>query len=179
MSFPQMPQQPEPKKSSKWKKGCGGCAAIVVGFVVVAGIAGAVSGGHGSGKTAARPAASADSAPSATVTVTATPTHKAPAKPKAAPKPTSRTVLAMSGDGLKQTQTFTVTSDWAVHYSYNCSNFGQAGNFIVYEDYPNGDVLTSELAKSGSDTTYEHDGGKHSLEISSECSWSIRVVDEG
>ncbi|HTJ70074.1 MAG TPA: hypothetical protein VL551_21235 [Actinospica sp.] len=106
---------------------------------------------------------------------TSTATALAPATSAA---PTKTVVLKESGDGIKSTKSFTVGNDWSLAYSYDCSSFGSQGNFQVYEDYPNGDVLVNELQEKGSDTTYQHDdAGTHSLEVNSECSWTITVTD--
>src|SRR5665213_2706476 len=43
------------------------------------------------------------------------------------------TLLDISGQGSKSTQNFTTPSDaWQVNYTYDCSNFGDKGNFQVY-----------------------------------------------
>jgi len=75
---------------------------------------------------------------------------------------------------------FTVAATWSLTYTFNCTNFGQSGNFIVYEDYPNGDSLTNALALKGAETTYRtDDAGEHTLLVSTECDWTIKVTSNG
>jgi len=40
-------------------------------------------------------------------------------------------LLDLKGSGSKQTQKFTAGGDWHLEWSYDCSNFGSQGNFIV------------------------------------------------
>lgn len=169
-------QQPEPpkKKNQAAKYGCFGCLGVIGLFVVIAVIAAAVGGSSNSGgssTTAAAPSGSASASHSTAAK------QAAPAKTKTQAPAKPRTVLTESGNGIKDTAKFTVSGDWDLQYSFDCSNFGQSGNFSVYEDYPDGDILTNELAKKGTDVTHEHEGGTHWLKVSSECSWKIKVVD--
>ncbi len=169
MSYgPPMPAAPQPKKPSMVKWGCGGCLAVVVLIVIVAAVVSVASGGG----SKAGGSNDAENAPAARASSTGKPAREA-----AAPKP--RAVLTDHGDGIKDTASFTVSGDWELKYSYDCSSFGQAGNFQVYEDYPDGDILANALAKKGAAVTHEHDGGKHWLKISSECDWKITVIDQG
>ncbi|WP_203923644.1 hypothetical protein [Rugosimonospora africana] len=99
---------------------------------------------------------------------------------KAAAPPAPRTLLQLSGSGIKKSNTFTTGDEWTLSYSFNCSSFGGQGNFAVTEYDSTGmptDVLVNELAKSGKDTVPQHaDGGGHYLEINSECTWSLIVT---
>jgi hypothetical protein len=98
----------------------------------------------------------------------------------AAVKP--HTVATFSGSGEDNTGRFTVASTWKLDYSFNCSSFGSAGNFIVYEDGGsdlNGvDVDEMATTKTASSWAY-NDAGTHYLEIDSECDWTVTVIDEG
>ncbi|MBO0656276.1 MULTISPECIES: hypothetical protein [Streptomyces] len=156
-----MSQQPlaEPKGGKKWKKGCGGCAvaaALIAVILVVAAIASSGGGKESAGKTGSDSRGSASDAPAAT-------------------KP--RTVLSESGNGIKSTAKFTVSGDWDLRYTFDCSSFGNSGNFIVSEGQALGAVLVNALAAKGDDVTHLHDGGTKHLEINSECSWTVQVVD--
>ena len=93
------------------------------------------------------------------------------------PQPT--TVLCISGSGTKSTQMFTVGDNWTLNWNYDCSNFGEQGNFQV-SAYDSGnsseeDAINpvNELGKSGSDTEYYHQAGTYYLQVNSECNWSL------
>lgn len=133
-------------------------------FVAVGAISAAVSGA----KTPTSPAAAATS------TAVAHPAAATSAVHAAAPT----VVLTQSGNGMVTTSPFTVAADWSLTYTFNCASFGQAGNFIVYVDYPSGATIANSLATSGGTTTYQTDAaGTHSMLISSECDWTIKVTD--
>ncbi|GHF28981.1 hypothetical protein GCM10010218_07670 [Streptomyces mashuensis] len=154
-----------PAKGGKWKKGCGGCA---VGTTVLVGILVAVAASSGGGK---QPADRTDAA-------TGSARDGAVARPqpgKAAAQP--RTVLTESGSGIKSTAKFTVSGDWDLRYSYDCSSFGTDGNFIVSEGGTLGNTLVNELGAQGKDVTHRLDGGTKYLEVNSECSWKVEAVD--
>jgi hypothetical protein len=91
------------------------------------------------------------------------------------------TVLNISGSGMQTTQKFAVSNDWDLKWSYNCSNFGQKGNFAVMitskpEAYEEG---VNELGESGDGTDHLHGGnGVRYLEINSECSWNVEAVSQ-
>jgi len=88
-------------------------------------------------------------------------------------------VLDVSGSGIQKTQKFTTNGgEWQIRWHYDCSTFGQSGNFQVYlydsSGMPN--IVVNELNTSGSGTDYEHSGGTFYLEINSECDWHVQVV---
>lgn len=155
----------------------------VVGAVVLIGIIGAATGSGGKKdddkSTAAAPSATATTEQPADApgTEAAAPATTA-TKPAPKPKPKAKTVLTESGDGIKTTVKFHVSGDWDLHYTYDCSNFGTSGNFIVTTggtDFPM--PLANELGANGSEVTHQHDGGTLYLEVNSECSWTVKVVD--
>jgi hypothetical protein len=160
---------PSPPKKSK-------VVPVIIGivaFVIVLGIIGAVAGGSKSDdRSNASPAATTAQA-AAAPTTTAAAAKKKPAPPA---KPASTVVLKESGHGIKSTVTFTVHGDWDLKYSYDCRSFGFSGNFIVQGDGL-ADLYVDELGKKGDDVTHLHDGGKMHLDINSECSWKIEVID--
>jgi hypothetical protein len=160
-------------------------AAITAGALIL----GIIIGSAGSsGKSSA-----ASPAPTATVTVTATATAtaahskaspaKAPAPASKAPASTTTSVVAtFSGSGIKNTPTFTVSATWKLDYTYDCADAGGSGNFIVDEDGGNDmtGASVNELGASGSSSTWVYnDAGTHYLEVDSECSWTMKIVDEG
>jgi hypothetical protein len=171
-----------PKKHTGWK-----IAGGVVGAIVVISVISAVAGG-GKGdddKTAVTAPTSAaattqqDAAPAAepTTKVAAAPAPRTTA-PKPKPKPKPKTVLSESGHGIKTTKRFTVHGDWDLHYTYSCTSFGMKGNFIITTggtDFPM--PLANELGMKGTETTHQHDGGTLYLDVNSECSWTIKVID--
>lgn len=118
---------------------------------------------------------SAPSASPSTSASTAAPSTSAPSL-------AGKMVATFSGSGIENTPQFTVTGTWKLSYSFDCSSFGYKGNFQVYEYSGSSleNVLVNDLAMSKSASTYAYgDAGAHHLEINSECSWSVKVIDEG
>jgi hypothetical protein len=85
---------------------------------------------------------------------------------------------AQTGD-TGNPQKFSVGGKWTMAWSYDCSAFGSSGNFAVGINQPAGDetfdVGPNELGPSGSGTDSYNDTGTFSLDIISECSWSITI----
>src|SRR5450759_45859 len=77
------------------------------------------------------------------------------------------------------TPQFSQSGNWTLAWSYNCSNRGSAGNFIVHINQPPGDLASdngpNELGMSGSGTDSYFDTGVFSLSVNSGCDWSITV----
>lgn len=144
----------------------------IIGLIVVASVASAAANGsHPSASSAAPPATQAAAA--ATSSATPSPTHSAAAR--------ARTVATFTGSGTEKTRRFTVTSTWKLTYSFSCAEFGQSGNFQVFEDGGSdfSGVEVNDLAMSKSASTWAYDdGGTHYLEVNSECSWKVKVIDE-
>jgi hypothetical protein len=88
-------------------------------------------------------------------------------------------IASFSGSGIENTARFTVTGDWTLKWSYDCSGFGDTGNFIVDED-GGGDFSganVNELGPGGHGETHVYnDSGRHYLSMNSECSWTAKVV---
>jgi len=119
-------------------------------------------------------------------TTTPTPSKPAPtppapvATPTPTPPATPQVLFSASGSGTKSTQTFTVPKSWQLDWSYDCSNFGSQGNFVVSVYNADGspsynNTTVNQLGKSGSDTEYYHTGGTFYFEINSECSWTVKA----
>lgn len=173
----------------------GSGAVLTVLFVGVAiGAAGA-----GTAKPAPAPTvtvtATAAPAPAVTVTETARPaavarptvTVTAAAPAAATSSPPSGVLMTFSGSGIRNSASFVVNSSTVIaHYSYDCSAFGDPGNFIAdmvsgspsslsYDDQS----IANALGSGGSQTTTlypQNQGGSYHLEVNSECSWSITLT---
>lgn len=90
------------------------------------------------------------------------------------------TVATFSGSGDQNTTRFTVGGTWKLSYSFDCSPSGGGGNFMVYEDGTGGSAVTvNDIGDGESASTMAYgDAGTHYLEILSECSWTVKVIDE-
>lgn len=99
---------------------------------------------------------------------------KAPAAaPTKTVKPAPVVVLTVDGTGTKTTQKFNVKSDWDLHWTYDCTAFGNSGNFIVSAT---GASVTgvNQLGPKGEGTEHFHSGGDGVyLEVISECAWHL------
>ena len=118
-----------------------------------------------------------------TRTITVKPKAAAPAPaPAAAPKPTI--IATFTGSGIQNTTSFTTPATWHLSWYYNCSNFGQSGNFQVYEYNTDGSldlaggVMVNELGmgKGPVATQVYGDAGQHYLSVNSECNWQVVAV---
>jgi len=108
------------------------------------------------------------------------------------PAPTTTTTTAppkpiffQEGSGIQTTGTFTVPSEWALTYNYDCSSFGGTGNFIVsvYDSDGSPDDQAqgvNELGPGGNGTQNFHvDPGSSTSRVNSECNWTITVPPAG
>jgi hypothetical protein len=204
MSMPQFPQpQPAPRKKRHVLAWVLGSIGGVFALLLITGIIGASLSGGGTAPVGATTAVqtvtvtapavtvtktvAASPAPTVTVTktvaaapaptVTVTQTVTADAAPPAAPAapPAPAVIYEKSGSGITTTPNFTTPAEWQIQWSYDCSKFGTTGNFIVMsEDFQ---ANVNQLGAGGTDATYVHgDPGTHSLQINSECSWTVKVV---
>ena len=66
------------------------------------------------------------------------------------------------------------------NWSYHCSSTGSTGNFTTTNGFgaaagtTDGD--TNQLGASGTVRDHYHDTGTFSIDVNSECSWSITAV---
>jgi hypothetical protein len=139
-----------------------------IGIVLVAFIVIGVSG-SGSSPSASVPA------PAETGSSVAAPAQPAPAQASG-----PQSLLKISGSGTKSTAKFTAAGDWDINWSYDCSNFGTQGNFIVTIFNGDGSMSFSntgvnQLGRSGADVDHYHNGGTFYLSVNSECKWKIEV----
>lgn len=98
--------------------------------------------------------------------------------PRQIPKKAS-VIATFSGSGIENTAKFTVTGDWVLQWTYDCSAFGDTGNFIVSEDGGSdfSGASVNELGSGGHGQTHAYgDAGTHYLAVDSECSWTAKVV---
>lgn len=162
------PPQYPPRKSRKGIFGIG-CLGLIGLVVVIA----AIGASHGTSST---PAAVLPTLPTVAVSQQAAPASTAA-------KAAARTVATFTGSGAGNTPPFTTTATWKLSYSFDCTGFGYKGNFQAVDygsdNMPHG-FLANDLAmsKSGSSWSYD-DAGTHHLNINSECSWTVKVTDEG
>lgn len=165
------PYAPRPPRRPSWAARHKGLTVFLslCGLVFVIGIAAAAASPSSSSPSAA-------SAPPPAQTQAAVP----PASSRAAVA-AAKTVATFSGSGITNTAQFTVSSTWKLDYSFDCSNFGYAGNFIVMEDGGLSSAMNvNELAMSKTGSSYAYDdAGTHYIEVNSECSWTLKVIAEG
>ncbi len=145
--------------------GCGSALAALIVLIVIVVVA---TGGR-SGSPASQPAAPDK------------PTTQTSKQPVASTPKQPQTLLDLSGSGTKQTQVFAAASDWDLAWTYNCSNFGDQGNFVV--EVMNRDTSPSfenqsvnQLGSKGSDVQHYHKGGSFYLSINSECNWTVKAT---
>lgn len=74
------------------------------------------------------------------------------------------------------TPSFSQAGPWTMAWSYDCTAFGSAGNFIVSVNNSLSDNGTNELGTGGSGTDYYYDTGTFNLSVISECNWTITVA---
>jgi len=97
----------------------------------------------------------------------------------AGPTKAPQALLNLTGSGTKSTQTFTAGGDWDLDWTYDCSNFGNQGNFQVMIYNKDGTMSTqlpvNQLGSKDSGVEHYHSGGSYYLEVNSECSWTVNV----
>jgi hypothetical protein len=149
-------------------------AAAVIALGVGIGIG---SAGHSTAtKTIAGPTVY-QTIPGPAVTQTATQTVTASPPAPAA----GSTLLTASGSGAYTTKQFTVggSGNWDVQWTYSEGGFGQSVNFSINADNGSDFNFTdpNQLGTGGSGVVHVYnDAGTHYLTISSEGSWTIKVV---
>ncbi len=152
-----------------------------------------ISCGNGSPRqTAAATAATAQAVPStplpqptqppALETPPSIPTPSASPPQRAAdtiPPAAAKLLLSIDGTGAKKTQTFTVSGPWSLLWSYSCNDPVTLINFQIFPINQNASVDTypvNELTASGRGTTPYTQTGTFYLQISTDCTWRIRVT---
>jgi hypothetical protein len=125
-----------------------------------------------------------------TTTSTGTAKQEATTRPSASsPVPPAAPVVLLntSGSGIQNSAPFTVrNSALTVTYSYDCSSFGQSGNFIAdlvsgspaslgYDDQS----IANALGTGGSAVTTVYPantGSQYHLSVDSECAWTVKIT---
>lgn len=165
----------------------GGLAALAI---LTGGTALGACGAHStpaSGGSTTIPATPVTSAP--VTTAPASPTPSAPPTTVPPPPPPTtpiraaapKVIFSLSGQGIQNTGQFQMPDSWLLEWSYDCSGFGNSGNFIVLEDGGQdfSGASVNELGAGGHGTTHVYgDSGPHYLSMNSECSWTIKGIAE-
>ncbi|GAB3872593.1 hypothetical protein GCM10029964_011260 [Kibdelosporangium lantanae] len=100
-----------------------------------------------------------------------------PAGPAPRQAPPGRTILDLTGDGPKQTDKFTVSGDWHVQWSYDCTKTDTPVDSLVVQVLGgNTEIPVTHLGPTGADTQAYHDAGTFYLSVSSNCSWHVVVT---
>lgn len=126
------------------------------------------------------------SKPSPTTTTAVTPrpttTHRPTQTPRPSPThaPQWTTIQSFSGNGTKNTTTFSVPDSWRLVWSCDPASFSGQYNLIVHVNAPDGSIIdfaVNTICKAGNtgDWTQEYQGGTIYLEVISEAAWSIQV----
>lgn len=186
--------------------GCGGLIALVVVFGIIGAIVGSDSTPTKPSGANKQPSPPAKAKPEQTQqknevakkplpekALAKKPEKKAPPKTesgvqaqKATPKK-PKTLINFSGSGIRNSPPFQVDDGpVTINYAYDCSSFGQEGNFIAQMVSGNPSSLDSDfqqiandLGRGGGQTTtvYPATPGKpYHLEVNSTCSWSIKAT---
>ncbi len=120
----------------------------------------------------------------ASTTPSSAPATAAPAATSKAPSTTAapKVLLSQQGSGTATTADFVAPTDWNLAWTYDCSNFGQSGNFTVTVMNKTGanaelsDQPVNQLGMSGNSVEHYHAGGDVYLTVSSECNWTIKAT---
>jgi hypothetical protein len=157
-----------PRRRRRWPWVVGGLAVLALIGIIAA----AANGGGGSPKAATSP--------------TTAPTHAAAAQAAVTPKPTAtpaapaapKVLLDLTGSGIKNSAEFSAPSHWRIHYTYDCTAFGQQGNFQIFVEQGSTplDAPVNELGAKGDSTTDVYQGGTVHLSMNSECDWHVTAM---
>jgi hypothetical protein len=114
--------------------------------------------------------------PTTTTTTTTTTTLPPPTTP-----PGAVTLFEKAGSGEASQLQFTVpasASSWEMSWTYNCSNFGLAGNFaLIFRDGSGNLLFLGEnlVGNGGSGVDTYHSTGAFTFDVDSQCNWAIQV----
>jgi hypothetical protein len=171
------------RESHLLRNGAIGCGGLIALFILIPWCSGVLH--VGGNPTASRSSPSPGRSPvvsaaSESPSPAPTPSQEAPSPvAQATPPHIVKVLFNKKGSGTNKTAIFQTPGEWQLYWSYNCSNFGFKGNFIV-SVYDGGsrlvDVPVNDLGMSGSNVAYEHNlSGPYYLEINSECTWQVIV----
>lgn len=171
---PPFVQPPAPAPKKKRGKGLLIGSIVVVVALLICIIASVTSHGGGS-------SANATTNVSTNATVGSTAQSQPTAKPTVVPKWT--TTQKFSGNGSKNTPTFTVSNNWKIVWTCNPASFdGGTYNLIITPTGTDGtptDAGVNTMCKAGntSDSTTIQPGGTIALDVISEGDWTIQVQE--
>ena len=89
-------------------------------------------------------------------------------------------VAGWSGSGIKETETFSVQSEWRITWETKNEKKEGAGIFQIYVHDENDKLVSLAANKQGvgKDTSYVRSAGKHYLKINSgNVDWTVLVED--
>lgn len=150
-------------KTLKGTLGVGvGCLVLLIGLAIVGAIVG------GSGRTTTTPTTPPLSGVAATSTIPPAPAAK-----------TWTVVKAWTGEGIKDTESFTVGAEWRIDWDFSPGQYG--GIIQVYVHDAATKRLTGVAAntqKQGADTSFQRGAGTYYLSINSaNGGWKVAVQD--
>lgn len=104
--------------------------------------------------------------------------HQGPQPTRAARLHIPHTIMNDNSSGDDSTPAFHVNDDWQLDWSYDCTKYGSAGNFIVEVENANGsdnvyDGGPNKLGRFDLGATREPRGGYLALQVISECDWTV------
>jgi hypothetical protein len=184
---------PPPRKSWPSRHKILTALAAIVALIAVIGIAGGLSASSKPAE-ASTPNAATTSAPAPTQAATTSAPAPTQAATTSAPAPTHKAqpsaplvLIKMSGNGEGSSAPFLVsTSTVTATYTYDCSAFGQSGNFVA--DMVNGNQaslnsddqsIANALGTGGSATATLYPtnvGQDYHLTVNSECTWTVTLI---
>jgi hypothetical protein len=145
-----------------------GCLSLTAGAFIFLIILAAIGANHSTTPEAARSSDHVESSGESDTNV--------------APVSKPHVVFKQSGSGIQTTERFAVSDDWDIRWAYDCSNFGNDGNFVVTIFKGNtmsDEAGVNELGSKQDGTEHLHGGaGERYLEINSECNWEVEAVSE-
>jgi hypothetical protein len=97
------------------------------------------------------------------------------ASARASAAPSAVVLLDLKGSGIHRSKKFTAGGEWTIAYTYDCTSFGQKGNFQIFVEGDASDVAANELAAKGQGTQNEFTPGTFDLSMNSECDWHVTV----
>lgn len=99
-----------------------------------------------------------------------------PTKPTTPAAPlASRTLLDVSGNGIKETQSFAAPAAWQVSYTFDCGATDGLFAIYVYQSGTLSGVAANQIARTGTDTSYQHQAGETYFTVNTTCSWRVQA----
>lgn len=146
---------------------------IIVGLFVLSGIANGGKSGDTTNRDAGLAAATErpTGAPAAPATAASTPTPTAPPK-------SWQIVKTWQGDGIKDTEDFTVGDQWRIDWDYTPGPYGGIIQIFVYDAKTKQLVdLVANTQKAGADSSFQRAAGTYYLKVNATGGWKVDVQD--